>query len=122
MKIQKKFWILVAILSLAGSAFAAQGTPAAKPEPSRKPASAMALHEVTGTVVSADATKLVISHVVKGKSEETSFMLGPETAKSGKLEPGLHAMIKYRMDNGQNVATLVKTSAPAHVKHASRKW
>jgi len=124
----------IAVLALAGSALAAQGssakqalvgkagqgetqklTKAKSAEPTKT-----VLREGTGTVVSADATKLVISRMVKGKSEEMAFTLGPETQKIGNLEPGAKAKVKYRVEYGENVATLVKASPAAHTKHPSK--
>ena len=143
MLIRKNVLAAMAVLALAGSAFAAQGT-ATKPAASSKatavqskqamPAKSKAaapaghsksakpaLHQVTGTVVSADATKLVISHEVKGKREEMSFTLSPDTQKSGTLEYGAHASVKYRVENGENVATWVKVTAAAKAKHSRMK-
>lgn len=131
---QKRILSVMAIVLLAGTALAAQGT---KPAASRTSAaqtkqalpsqskagetkSAMpAQHEAAGTVVSADATKLVISHMVKGKREEMSFALSPETQKHGSLDAGAQAMVKYRMENGENVATHI-TAKPAKSKYSTK--
>lgn len=130
----------VGILALAGSALAAQGT-ATKPAtshsatpaqskhsmPAQSKAAAAAetksakpaLHEATGTVVSADATKLVLSHSVRGKRQEMTFALNPETQKQGSLDAGAHAIVKYRTENGENVATSVSAKT-ARAKHPAR--
>lgn len=131
---RKNLLSVMGMLLLAGSAVAAQGT-GAKPTTSSRAgqpkqatpaqtkaaapvsskAAQPALHEAAGTVVSADATKLVISHMVKGKREEMSFTLNPETQKHGSLDVGTQAMVKYRMESGENVATQV-TARPAKSK------
>lgn len=128
----------MAVLALAGSTLAAQGSSVkkawvgkagqgetqkltkAKSAPLAKPTKSV-LREGTGTVVTADATRLVISHKVKGKNEEMTFTLVPETQKTGILEPGALAKVKYRVEDGENVATLVKASPAAHTRHSTKK-
>jgi hypothetical protein len=93
-------------LLLVGSVFAAQSK-------STKPAKATT-HEASGTVVSVNATSLVISHKVKGKDEQMTFVLNPETKREGKLDVGSHATVKYRSENNEHVATMVKGTAAKH--------
>lgn len=133
---QKKILSAAGALLLAGAGLAAQGTgtkpatshaPAAQSKqalPSQSKASATksatsAQHEVAGKVVSADATTLVISRMAKGKSEEMSFALSPETQKHGSVETGARVVVKYRVENGENVATHV-TARSASAKHATQ--
>ena len=101
----KKAFSALAIMGLllVGGAFAAQTK-------STKPAKATT-HEASGTVVSASATSLVISHKVKGKDEQMTFVLNPETKKEGKIDTGSHATVHYRVENSENIATTVKGSA-----------
>ena len=93
-------------LLLVGSVFAGQAK-------SAKPAKATT-HDASGTVVSVNATSLVISHKVKGKDEQMTFVLNPETKREGKLDVGSHANVKYRSENNENVATMVKGTAAKH--------
>ena len=93
-------------LLLVGSVFAGQSK-------STKPAKATT-HDAAGTVVSVNATSLVISHKVKGKDEQMTFVLNPETKREGKLDVGSHATVKYRSENSENVATMVKGAAAKH--------
>ena len=93
-------------LLLVGSVLAGQSK-------STKPAKATT-HDASGTVVSVNATSLVISHKVKGKDEQMTFVLNPETKREGKLDVGSHATVKYRSENSENVATMVKGAAAKH--------
>ena len=94
-------------LLLVGSVFAAQTSKSAKPAKATT-------HDASGTVVSVNATSLVISHKVKGKDEQMTFVLNPETKREGKLDVGSHAAVKYRSENNENVATMVKGAAAKH--------
>jgi hypothetical protein len=71
-------------LLLVGSVFAAQSK-------STKPAKATT-HDASGTVVSVNSPSLVISHKVKGKDEQMTFVLNPENqagrqAGSASMQP-----------------------------------
>lgn len=61
-----------------------------------------------GTIVSFTATSLVLSHEVKGKKVETTFVLNPETKQEGTLAVGAKATVHYRVENKEKVATQVK--------------
>ncbi len=95
----------LAVTLLAGAAFAQ--APAAKPAKHAKAASAMHTRVATGSVVSVDESKLVLSHKVKGKAQEMSFDLNGDTHKMGDLKAGAKATVHYKVDNGSNVATSV---------------
>jgi len=96
----------------AGVAFAqAPATKAPKHTKSAAAAAPMHTHVASGTVVSADESKLVLSHKVKGKAQEMSFTLNSDTQKSGDLKAGAKATVHYKTENGQNVATDVKASS-----------
>jgi hypothetical protein len=77
----------------------------------------------TGTITSADASKLVLSHKVAGKDESVTFMLDSSTTKKGDMTPGSKATVKYHTDNGQNMATSVTATAgkPAATKAPATK-
>jgi len=64
--------------------------------------------EAKGTVVSVDDNSLVLEHKVKGKDEKTTFVLNADTKKEGKLAPKGKATVHYKVEGGQNIATMVK--------------
>ena len=103
------------MLLLAIGAFA-QGT--AKAPAKAKTKAAVTMHQASGTISSVEADKLVLSHKVKGKEEETTFMLNDQTKREGELKAGEKATVHYKVENGQDMATMVKASAP---KMASTK-
>ena len=99
---------LMLVMAMAGFAKVRQGnSQAAKTEQS---ASSTRVHQATGTISSVDANKLVLSHKVKGKEEETTFVLNDQTKKEGELKPGEHATVHYKIENKEDVATMVKVS------------
>jgi hypothetical protein len=104
-----------AMLMASMGVFAQTKAPAATKGAAKAPAAskskAAPTKTATGTIVSADASKLVISHKVGGKSEDMSFMLDASTAKKGDMTPGAKATVKYRAEGGQNMATSVTAAA-----------
>jgi predicted acyltransferase (DUF342 family) len=60
-----------------------------------------------GTIVSSTSSNLILSSKVKGKAEEETFMVNPETKIKGELKAGAMAEVHYKMDNGQKLATNV---------------
>lgn len=124
--------LAVLALTITGSTFASQTAPTkAKAMPaststsqhSVSPATTtlVRMREMVGTVASSDATRLMISRRMKGKNEETSFVLTPETRREGNVETGAQVMVKYRMENNERVATLVKVRPESHSKRSSQK-
>jgi hypothetical protein len=78
---------------------------------------------MTGTIKSADANKLVISHVdtkTKKATDET-FVLSSSTTKTGDLAAGAKATVNYKTENGQNMASSVKVTPakPAAAKSST---
>ena len=120
-------------LVLSGGAFAMQGKATAKsmsatptPRIPTQAASAKAgtssktaTHQASGTVVSSDANTLVISHRFRGKAENMTFALNPETKTRGKLEASARVTIKYRVEGNENVALDVQARSPQHIKTAN---
>jgi len=98
--------LVVGIVFLMSLAAFAQGGKARAPK-----AKAAVTRQATGTVSSVAADKLVISHRVKGKEEETTFVLNDQTKKEGDLKSGEKVTVHYRAENGSNVATMVKVAA-----------
>jgi hypothetical protein len=64
--------------------------------------------EAKGTVVSVDENSLVLDHKVQGKDTKTTFVLNADTKKEGKLAPKGKATVHYKVEGGQNIATMVK--------------
>ena len=62
---------------------------------------------ISGTAVSSSASELVISSKVKGKTEQETFVVNPQTKTTGELAAGYMAVVHYRDDNGQKVATSI---------------
>ncbi len=96
------------MLLLAMAAFA-QGT---KPTGTKvHKAKAEVTRQASGTITSADANTLVLTHKVNGKEAQTTFVLNDQTRKQGELRSGEKATVHYREEGGQNVATMVKAKA-----------
>jgi len=77
-------------------------------------------HQASGTITSAEAGSLVLSHMVKGKEEQTTFVLNDQTKKEGNLQAGTKAMVHYRVEGGQNIATLVNAAVPHKPKSGGK--
>ena len=93
-----------------------QKTTAAATEKQTKPKMFVA----SGQIVSADDSKLVLSHKVNGKAEEDSFALNQDTRKQGDLAPGAKATVHYTSTaGGDKTATAVKVASPKHVARNS---
>ncbi len=84
-------------LVLAGSAVAASAKHSAK----------MGELRMSGTVVSSSASELVISSKFKGKAEQETFVLNPQTKTKGTLSNGERVIVHYKSENGQKVATMI---------------
>jgi len=116
---KRNLWMAAAMavaLVAAGSVWAGQ-TPASKPSAATSAKQAakrvMRTHVATGSIISANDNTLVLSHRVKGKSEQTSFSLTPATQRKGELKAGSKATVHYNIENGQDVATLVQAGSSA---------
>ena len=90
----------------AGPAKTATKAPAASKAPKPLPTKT-----VSGTITSADASKLVLSHKQGTKTEDLTFMLDSSTTKKGDLVSGAKATVHYRVEKGQNMATNVQAAA-----------
>jgi len=124
------FWGLLALALIFSGAAQASQTAAPKPATAARSQSAAsrkasAVHEISnsGVITSIDATRLVMTHKVKGKDEQATLVLTPETKREGTLTTGSRVSVRYRMENGDQVATLVrgqtvaaKTKSPATAK------
>ena len=93
---------LTMALLVAGSVFAASAKTSAK---------AAGSVQLSGTIVSADSSQLVLSCHVKGKAEQETFIMNPATKTTGSLKAGNKAVVRYKDENGQKVATMVRASS-----------
>lgn len=123
---KKAFAFLVAVLLFGALSFAAQeqATTTTKTTKTTKTTHAKAEHVkvASGSVVSASDTELVLSHKMKGKEENVTYKLNPDTKKEGDLAAGNHATVHYKVEGTDNVATMVKASAPkAHKASKAKK-
>ena len=97
----RKMMVMVTVFALvmAGMAFAQGG----KVKVTTKQAS--------GTISSMDSGSLVLKHKVAGKDQETTFILNGETKKEGDAKVGSKVTVHYKVENNQNIVTLVKVAA-----------
>jgi len=76
---------------------------------------------ISGTVVSSSASELVISSKVKGKAEQETFVLNPQTKTGGSLTNGERVVVHYKSENGQKVATMVSAHKMMAAKSTKSK-
>jgi type 1 fimbria pilin len=96
-----------AVLLLAGSVWAAG---------SKSTDSKASILKAHGTVVSSTSSSLVLSTKVKGKAEEETYVVDPQTKIKGSLTSGSTVDVRYKMDNGQKLATFISVHQPAMAK------
>ena|SRR5215470_3319032 len=75
-----------------------------------------ATHFTQGTITSIQANQIVITRTVRGKAGQMTFMLTPQTQRSGNLVAGTRVSVQYREANNQNIAAAVSelsTKEPA---------
>ena len=93
------------VVVLAGSAFAAQ-----------KGGNG---HVAVGTITSMDNNQVVINEKVNGKDQPMTFKMDSSTKKIGNVAAGSAVRIRYRTDNNQNVATVVRERGAKSAKGGS---
>ncbi len=86
------------VLVLVGSAFAAA---------SKHSSNASGIMKMSGTVVSSTSSELVLSSKMKGKAEQETFVVNPQTKTRGTLSAGETVTVRYKNENGQKVATMI---------------
>ena len=64
-------------------------------------------NEVTGKVESLTASRLILARQTKGKEQEITFELDPETQREGTVVVGTEATVKFRVENTMKIATFV---------------
>lgn len=70
-----------------------------------------------GTVKSMSDTQLVVDKKVKGKQQDATFVMDTSTQKQGNIAVGTPVTVRYRHENSQDIATMVRVDAP---KRASK--
>src|SRR4051812_30399053 len=117
------FWTVAVLALIFGGTAFAQTAPKANAGSAKTSASANTAKTkaaptrvATGTISSVDASKLVITHKIKGKDEPMTFNLTPDTKKQGPMDPGSKVSVRYHTDAGQEVATSVTGSAATTAK------
>ncbi len=95
-------------LLLAGSAWATTA---------KHKSSTSGMTRMSGTIVSNNNSELVLSSTKNGKSEQETFVINPQTKTRGTLAAGERAIVRYKTENGQKVATMVSS----HKAMASKK-
>jgi hypothetical protein len=106
---------LILLMALAAFAQATKTKAPQAPKPK-----APVTKSASGTISTVSDTALVITHKVKGKDEQTTFVLNAQTRKTGDLAVGAHAMVHYTVENNQNIATSV-TVTPTKAKAVTTK-
>jgi Domain of unknown function (DUF5666) len=90
----------------AGQSSNASKAPSTQSKPA-KPAPP-ATHATTGIVKSIDATSVVVSKPGnKDPKKDMTFQITASTEKKGDLAVGSPVQVRYKTENGQNVATAV---------------
>ena len=106
--------VLLGTMASAGQK-AAQATSSPPASPQAK-TSQPATHFTQGTITSIQANQIVITRTVRGKAGQMTFMLTPQTQRSGNLVAGTRVSVQYREANNQNIAAAVSelsTKEPA---------
>lgn len=102
--------LITGLMLLMALAAFAQGTSQATKAKAPTTKAAVA-HQAMGTISSVEAGKLVLTRTVKGKREQTTFMLNDQTKKDGDLKAGEKVTVRYKVEKGQDIATSVKAAA-----------
>jgi len=105
-------WVM-ALMLLVSAAGLGPSTALAKGKAKAK----SSVHQATGTISSVNANQLVLSHKVKGKEEQTTFVMNDQTKREGNLSSGEKATVHYTVQNNEKIATMVK---PAPMKTAKK--
>ena len=109
----KRIIVLATCLVLVISLAAFAQTQAKKTTaPAAPKAAAVKTVTASGTIVSADAASLVITHKVNGKDAQMTFALDTTTKKTGDMVKDAKVTVHYTVDGTTNKATSVTATAP----------
>src|SRR5881397_414658 len=103
-------WVAGLIMALCVVALAGQKDTKAKTNPpaSQAKTTQPATHFTQGTIASMDSGKLVLSRKRRGKAQQVTFVLNPQTRRYGSLATGARVTVQYREDNNQRIATALR--------------
>ena len=106
-------WVAGLIMALCVVALAGQKDTKAKTNPpaSQAKTTQPATHFTQGTITSMDSDKLVLNRKGRGKAQQVTFMLNPQTQRYGNLATGSRVTVQYREDNNQKIAAAVREMA-----------
>jgi hypothetical protein len=65
-----------------------------------------------GSITSIQASQMVITRTVRGKAEQVTFVLTPQTQRTGNLVAGSRVSVQYRAVDNQNIAAAVRELPP----------
>jgi hypothetical protein len=119
--LKRSIGTILGVLALAfvfSGAAHAQTAPAPKKSTAAKAPAAPKKQEIaaSGTVTSVDATHLMVTRKVAGKDQPTTFVLTPETKKTGDIATGSKVSVRYHMENSDMVATSVRATGTTTAK------
>jgi hypothetical protein len=115
---KKKMVIMVAVLTVIAFAFGAMAQQQTKPAPAPKPK----LEKFGGTIANVDQMAKTFDVKAKGKKQEktmtfatdpnTKIMKGKVAKTFADLKVGMRVFVEYNKVADQNIAVVVKISAP----------
>jgi hypothetical protein len=101
----------IAGLTVTLCAMVAAGQKSTKENPPASPqakTSQPATHFTQGTITSIEANRMVITRKIRGKTEQTAFVMDSQTQRSGNLAAGARVSIQYREAGNQKIAAAVR--------------
>jgi|SRR5437867_7732645 len=106
-------WLAGLGFALCSGVLAGQKDSKAKTDPPASQAKTIqpATHFTQGTIASIDSGTLVLSRKGRGKAQQVTFMLNPQTQRYGSLATGSRVTVQYREDNNQKIAAAVREMA-----------
>jgi hypothetical protein len=80
-----------------------------------------ATHFTQGTITSIEANRMVLTRKIRGKTEQTAFVMDSQTQRSGNLAAGAHVSIQYREAGNQKIAAAVRELSTSAVVKTGAK-
>jgi len=107
MKVWRILVTVWAVMLFTGFAFAGL----AQQEPSGPVQSEQAAKSASGKVVSVTPTSLSVQVEESGEAKTLDFAIDSNTKVEGKVAKNANVQVTYRIDEGRNIATLVRVVA-----------
>lgn len=108
MSFSRAFITASALLLMGGVALAAPTARKQAADTSSSATMKSSTHHEFGVVNSMTDTDLTLTHTYKGKTENVTFKLDPDTKKLGNVDQGSHVEVYYKNENGEHVATEIE--------------